>query len=113
MAVESAADRAAFVDTDEFGVAATYTAAGQAAVSLNGILDEPTEDRLGGAGPGLRSNVAIFTVRTADLPGDARSGERSGDRLVIASRTFRPQGFDRDVTGDMTVIMLEEMPNEG
>ena len=39
MAVESADDRAVFVDVDDFGSAATYTPSGGSASTVNGIFD--------------------------------------------------------------------------
>ena len=39
-AVESATDLSEFFDTDEFGLAASYTVTGGSATTVNGVFDE-------------------------------------------------------------------------
>jgi len=102
MAVESAADRAAFVNPDEFGSAATWTLAAGGQSSLNGVFSE-------GAAPGVDRNAALaprvpaFFCRTADLP----SGAAPGDKLTIGARAFRVLSIlDPDATG-MTAVDLD------
>ena len=101
MPVESAADRAAFVNPDEFGLAATYALAAGGNTSLSGIFDEILAEGAGG-NPGLATKVPDFLVRTADLP----VGAKAGDRLTVGSRTFRVVNLlDPDGSG-MTSIKL-------
>lgn len=106
MAVESAADRAAFVNAEEFGVTATYTPGVGSAVTLSGVFDEPTEQRFDG--PGLDVSMPTLLVRTADLPGSIAPGERTGDIVTIGARNFEPRTAEPDGTG-MTLLRLEEV----
>ena len=106
MPAESAADRAGYFDTDEFGVAATYTVAGGSGATLNGILIEESDRAFG-------ERVAIveaplFRARTADIPTGAAGGERSGDQLTIGTRAFYVRAIDPDGTG-LTELTLEEI----
>lgn len=105
MPVESAADRAIFVDPDEFGTAAVYTPSGGTAAALNGVFDEAYESAFGSPGAGVVQPVLV--VRTADLPEGAAFGEFTGDRVAIGDRTFVPRAAEPDGTG-MTRLILEE-----
>lgn len=105
MTVETAADRAAFVNPDEFGLEATWTVAGEEAASLNAVFDEASETRF--AGPGVDVVSPMIVVRTADIPGNAAAGEYTGDRIAIGERTFIPRTIEPDGTG-MSRVLLEE-----
>lgn len=84
MAVESAADRAAFVNPDEFGVAATYVvAANGATVEIHGLFDEPADETF--AAPGMMGGEVTFRCRVADLP----AGSANGDQLSIPGTSPR------------------------
>lgn len=109
MPVESAADRAAFVNADEFGTSAVYRPADADAVTLNGVFDEPTEQRFDG--PGINVGVPTFLVRTADLPEEAAPGDHTADRITIGARTFAPREQAPDGTG-MTLLTLEEIATD-
>lgn len=106
MPVESAADRAVFVNTNEFGTAATYTPGGGAAVTLSGIFDESDGRRFDS--PGIVSGQPSFQCRADDLPDDALPGQTQDDRLVIGDRDFAVRVIERDHTG-MALMTLEEM----
>ncbi len=99
MAVESAADRAEFVSTDEFGETATYTLAAGGTSSVDGIFYEPVAEGVG-MNPSLATTRPTFQCRTADLP----SGAKAGDTLAVSGRTFRV--LDVPDQADMTVIAL-------
>lgn len=87
MAVESAADRAVFVDADDFGTTATYTPAGGVAATIEGLFDEPPGELFGGGDEaGLASAVPMFTCRAGDVPAAAEGGEDSGDVLTLTDR---------------------------
>lgn len=102
MSIESAADRATFVDTDDFAVAATYTPAGGAAATVNGNFDSAYADvELGGAGA-VEGEQLRFVCRTADV-----SSARHGDTLAISGTTYIVRGVRPDGTG-MTTLWLEE-----
>ncbi|MEK9751742.1 MAG: hypothetical protein VW338_00825 [Rhodospirillaceae bacterium] len=102
MAVESAADRAAFVNPDEFGVTATLTAAASGEqATVNGVLFDGEDTVF--AGPGVMSGPIRFRCRTADLP----AGAAHGDSLVIGSDHYAVAVRADDGTG-MTDLQLEQ-----
>ena len=101
MAVESADDRAIFVGIDEFGVAATYTPSGGAAVTVNGIFDNDFIEVETGAGVGVALQQPRFQCRTADV-----STAAEGDALVINAVNYTIRIVQDDGTG-MTVLVLE------
>lgn len=103
MAVESAADRAVFVNTDDFGVASSYTlAAGGSASTINGIFDNQYAEIEVEVDIGVASTGPAFTCRTADLP----TGYGPGDSIVISGTTYKVRVVKSDGTG-MTVLKLE------
>lgn len=104
MPVESAADRAVFVNTDDFGVASSYTlAAGGSASTINGIFDAAYAEVEVETEIGITSTGPAFICRTADLP----SGYGAGDSIVIDSTTYKVRVFKPDGTG-MSVLKLEK-----
>lgn len=104
MAVESLADRAVFVDPDDFGIAVIYNIAGGGQVSLNVIWDDPYEAiDLGGDAPFEASKPEI-TLRESDLP----AGHKNGDTLVVNGSNYRRTEYRPDGTG-MAVMRLQEL----
>jgi hypothetical protein len=108
MAVESAADRAAFVNADEFGATATYTH-GATTVSIDGIFDAASAIVADGDGlqTGMESAGILTTrpnllVREADLP----SGADEDDEVTIGSTDYRVAEIRPDGTG-MALLILE------
>lgn len=107
MAVESAEDRAVFVNPDEFGVTATY---GVSATPLNGLLDTEYFAASVGAQVDIEGRRPRITVRSADLPGNAAHG----DDLTVTSCPYQTslQGpykvreIHPDYTG-MTELVIE------
>lgn len=111
MPVESAADRAVFVNPDEFGVTASYVAAGEAAEAIDGQFHEPFSVALqsGFEGVGVETSQPVFVCRSADLPEAARENE--GDVLVLTHQSVERRFFVRTMRPDgtgMTSIVLEE-----
>ena len=105
MAVESAADRAAFVNSDEFGKVAVYTTiTGRVYPDIDGILDKGFAEAGTVEGVGVASTEPRFTCRTADLPSEARDG----DQLVVDGVTYTVKVRELDDTGDMTELVLQE-----
>ena len=104
MAVESAADRLAFFDTDEFGVSATYVLAfALGETTVQGIFAiEFREVVEAEFGVGVATHPAGFTMRTADLP----EGYDDGDELKVNDMTYTIRGFERDGEG-MVSLRLE------
>lgn len=105
MAVESAADRAAFLSPDDFGATATYRTAAGPETSLALIFDHPTGTRF--SDPGMLAEGPRCRLRTADLPDGARDGQNTGDRIIVDGVAYLPLGFTHDGTG-MTVVKLRK-----
>lgn len=101
MPVESAADQAAFLDVDEFGVAVTYTS-DAATVSLSGVLDE-ADDLMALTDPGIVSAAPVLTCRTADLP----DGAGEDDMLSVGGVAYRVAAPPRHDRTGMTTLTLE------
>ena len=81
MAVESAADRAIFLDVDDFGTAATYTPSGGSAATVNGIFDNDFVEVDAGGGVGVRfsSPVSIAALLTFRPPLKAMPSSLAGE----------------------------------
>jgi len=101
MAVETAADRAIFVDVDDFGTAATYTPTGGVAATVNGIFDNDFIEVDTGGGVGVALQQPRFHCRTADVPSAAE-----GDALVVSGVNYTIRIVQDDGTG-MTMLVLE------
>jgi hypothetical protein len=102
MGVETAADRAVFVNPADFGVTATYTPVAGSPSSVNGIKDAPWVNAQVEAFVGVESTHPTFLAETANLPGVTH-----GATLVIAGVTFKVRGVQDDGTG-FTVLILEK-----
>lgn len=103
MAVESAADRAAFLDADEFGAAATYTPASGTPAALDGIFDDP-QINANFNGVDVSDSRPTFFCRSTDLPAGAVGGD-AGDRLTVQGTTYRVADLEPDGQG-MTRVVL-------
>lgn len=99
MAVESAADRATFTSTDEFGDAAVYTpVGGPAAPGIAGIFDDPSRTAaVGVMDLGTVDARPSFFCAEADLPGAADAD--AGDGLVVLGRSFTVTSIEPDGQG--------------
>lgn len=105
MPVESAADRAAFLDADEFGVTSSFTHAGGTAVEIAGIFDNDYLDLEVEGEVGVASRSPRFVCRTADL--DDAGGANDGDSLVVSGVTYKVRIVKPDGTG-MSELKLEK-----
>ena len=86
MPVESAADRAAFFNADEFAVAAVYTPpAGGGAQSVTGILDDKKLFERGADGV----NMALRELRFLVLKSAFGAAPLKNGTLAIAAATYR------------------------
>lgn len=104
MSAESAADRAAFLSVDDFGVTATYTpAAGGASSSVTGIFDAAHLSVDLGAAVPVSSTNPVFHCRSADLS----DGGTENDTLVINGATYKVRDVQPDGTG-MTMLELQK-----
>jgi hypothetical protein len=100
---ESAADRAAFVETDEFGTLAVFTIGGDPSDPVAGILDMQ-DDNLPFSEAGVVSATPTFTCPSAALP----AGVGEDTALTVDGTEYRVAApIRRDGTG-MSVLTLEE-----
>ena len=105
MPIETAADRAVFLNADEFGASAVYTpaAGGGASDPIAGQFDDPSRASSLGA-IGAIDAVPTFFCQVADLPG-AAVGD-AGDVLAIAGGyTWQVTAIEPDGTG-MALLRL-------
>lgn len=98
MAVESAEDRAVFLNPIEFGVEATYVDG----TTLNGIFDSDYFAADIGARVAVEGARLRFICRSADLPAEAASG----DSITIDSVEYAVREIHPDGTG-MTELVIE------
>ncbi len=106
MPVESAADRAVFVNPDEFGATGSYLLAAGGASDVDGQFDNGDVDTFGGAGAGVGmvSKSPSFLCQTASLPAGAKGGGR--DRITVADTIYAVQVIRDDGQG-MSTLQLE------
>lgn len=99
MPVESAADRAVFVNPDEFGAAIIWPPAPLpiAALVQNGTLLIGTPD-----GPDIQTREATLVVNEADLP----PGHSQDDAVTVGGVAYLVRSIEPDGTG-MATIRLE------
>jgi hypothetical protein len=107
MPIESAADRAAFVNPDEFGVMLRYLVPGRASAFIAGVLDMPTRDVLAGDIGVSASGAPRVLIRAADLPKTAAPGENTPDRVMLDGVTYEPRLAEPDGTGMLTLTLEE------
>ncbi|MCB9993119.1 MAG: hypothetical protein H6873_05630 [Hyphomicrobiaceae bacterium] len=95
MSIESAADRAAFISTDDFAETISWTPEGGSATDVAGILDlgERVADPFGGGS--VQVAEARLICREADLP----SGAAQGDAATIRSGSYLVREILPDGTG--------------
>ena len=100
MAIESAADRAVFLNPDEFGVEVTWAggAGPIAALPQTGTLLIGAID-----GPDTQVREATIVVREADLP----IGQDQGDEVTLNGVVYFVRSIEPDGTG-MAVVRLEK-----
>ena len=96
MAVESAADRLAFLSSDEFGVAATIGTA-----TVYGIFDDAFESVVIATGE-VTMTAPRFLCRTADVTSVAQ-----GTAVTIGGVAYKVINIEPDGTG-MTALALSK-----
>lgn len=100
MAIESAADRLAMLDPDEFGATASYTPAGGQAASIVGIFDNEYVGVDLDAGVPIESRRPTFLVRAADVPAVAHD-----DALTVDGTDYVVAGVEPDGTGFVKLVL--------
>lgn len=96
MPVETAANRLAFLNTDEFAVEATYTpVAGGASWTIQGIFDSAAIALEVGGEVDVQTRKPVMTCRVDDLSG----GGKQGDTIVLSSAQLLAAGLDTNAAG--------------
>ena len=101
MAIENAAERAIFFDTDDFAVASTYTPSGGSASTVNGIFDNEFFEVDPISGVGVVSSQPRFHCASADLPGAAAQG----DAITISGTAYTVKVIQAEGTGVTTLVV--------
>ncbi len=97
--IESAADRLAFFDVDEFATAAQWVTSAGAAESLSVIFNAPTADHAGLASVDITLSDPSALCRQADLP----AGAAQGDQLFVEGAWWSVRELRPDQTGLVTI----------
>ncbi|MCR5859722.1 hypothetical protein [Mesorhizobium sp. J428] len=107
MPVETAADRALFVDPDEFGSVASWVVGSNTPVVVAGIFDAASLNLAIGDGLDLSDVGPQFLMRATDVP----AGGRDGDVLTITidgvATAYTVRTREPDGTG-MVLLRLEK-----
>lgn len=103
MAIESAADRAAFLNSAEFAVTAQWSPAGRWEPSeVDGIFEKPYQQVVDTEeGAAIGTTDPSFTFATADAAGMAE-----GDQIVIAGDSWTVAGPPQPDGTGMSVAAL-------
>jgi len=105
--IETATDLGDFFKTDDFAVAATYTAAGESAATINVLFDKPFNSVPMDSGDvDVESNTPTCLCQTTDV-----SAAAHGDVIVISSTTYHVVGVQADSGSGYqgtTLLVLEE-----
>lgn len=108
MPVESSADRASFLDLDEFALSVVITPSGGSPSTVNGIFDDEYAliGELDGV-EGVSTSNPVFLVRSGDVAGLSLIGAQLAVTIDAVERTFSIVESKPDGTG-MTVLRLHE-----
>jgi len=105
--IETATDLGDFFKTGDFAVAATYTAAGESAATINVLFDVPFDSvPLDTGEVNVESNTPTCLCQTTDV-----SAAAHGDVIVISSTTYHVVGVQADSGSGYqgtTLLVLEE-----
>ena len=101
MSVESAEDRAVFLDSDEHGVEVTYTVAATMAVSIfDAIFENAYEGLAGGDFAEVASRAPQLTIQSSDLPAAGAEGDQVQFTARGVAYDYRRTGeIEHDGTG--------------
>lgn len=103
MPVESAADRAVFVNPDEFGAVVTWPVTGGGTVDI-AVLSQAGTILLGTLdGPDVQTSEATLVVVEASLP----AGATQGQIITFGGTDFSVRSIEPDGTG-FALVRMEE-----
>lgn len=107
MAVETDADRAIFVNADDFGAGVTWTRAGPggAVATFDAIFDAEYELI---TGPYLEEGAEGSTPRIVARLSDLPAGATQGDGVAVGTQSFKVVEMKPDGRG-MTEVRLQEV----
>ena len=107
MTIETATDLGDFFKTADFAVAATYTATGEDAATINVLFDVPFDSvPLDTGEVNVESNTPTALCQTTDV-----SAAAHGDVIVINSTTYHVVGVQADSGSGYqgtTLLVLEQ-----
>lgn len=103
MAIETAADRAVFLNPDEFGEAVSWTV-GATTVSVAGLAIASALQVDGQDTPGVMLSQAAFKLAGEDVP----SGAGEGNAVTFRGVAHTVRSIEPDGTG-MTLVRLERV----
>ena len=107
MTIETATDLGDFFKTADFAVAATYTATGESAATINVLFDAPYNSvPLDTGERDIESNTPTALCQTSDV-----SAAAHGDVIVINSTTYHVVGVQADSGSGYqgtTLLVLEK-----
>lgn len=104
MAIETDADRALFVSSDDFGVSATWTSDAGTSAPFDCIFDDTFIALSAGDIDFTAEGGSVrVEMRSSDVPADAAHD----DTLAIGANNYRVVEFKPDGTG-MTIVRLME-----
>lgn len=107
MTIETATDLGDFFKTADFAVAATYTATGESAATINVLFDAPFNSiPLETGERDIESNTPTALCQTTDV-----SAAAHGDVIVINSTTYHVVGVQADSGSGYqgtTLLVLEQ-----
>jgi hypothetical protein len=101
MPVETDVERSIFVNTNDFGVTATFTR-GSTVTTISGIFDNDFVEVDTGGGVPFAMQQPRFLAKTSDV-----SAAVEDDTLAISGTTYKIKVVQRDGTG-MTNLILEK-----
>jgi len=102
VALEDADDLAVFFDTEEFAIAASYTASGGSAVSVTVVLNDPQVIASVGR-HGLLQRDDYIQVRKSEV-----ADPKAGDQWVIDGLTYKHGHRELDPSGKIWTINLNK-----
>ena len=103
MAVETASELAVFFDTDDFGVAATYTPSGGSPATVNGIFDNAFFEVQSGGEVSIAMEQPTFVCRTSEVP-----NATEGDALTVNTVAHTVRVVQVDGVGTTTLILEQD-----
>jgi hypothetical protein len=105
MAAESAADRLAFLDPNDFGSQATYTiVGGSASLPFSGVFNNPHLS-VHVENADVADRHPTFICREQDIPAGAKGGDAGDALAVTGAGVFTVAELRPDGAGMVTILL--------